>query len=367
MNDLRSAISKETVKMLCLASKLAKDRLEPLCDRIFSKEGLIKLVNSANKILAEGGHMCIVYMIECVQSPKFIGRIAEELNSKNVAVREKCTVYLSRVLASYPISIIEKHIGVLETAIMIGISDASKIARANTRKAYRLYAKQLPMRAEKIYHKFDYAVQKALNDEPEVEDDFADRLKIIERDISPAKSKKVSEVKKTTPIKTRPSTAKPPKITLSSSTKNSEQNSRRSNKTEKSYFDHNTSITSDGTRENSARYEEDPRIRGVLSVKTDYENRRNSDSVGKESKNVASSVELKDKKPPIRHARAPTAHTTNKKAAKSPNRDENLNKVEKLKPLQKTSMIKNANSASKKKLYSDSFEEDIDGYSEVLQ
>lgn len=144
---------------------MAGQRLDTLCERLFSKEGLIKLINSGNKILSETGNVCIVNLITNVQSPKIIPRIVDELSSKNPSVREKASYYLTKLLSIYPAQVLEKQANVIESGIMAGVSDASKETRHHSRQAYFLYSQLFPQKTDKMYERLDFSVQKALQED----------------------------------------------------------------------------------------------------------------------------------------------------------------------------------------------------------
>ena len=162
---MRSAISKEACRLVCLAARVAGERLESLCDKLISKDGLLKIINSGNKIIAENGNDCIITLIENVRSPKIITRIVDEFQSKNTAVRQKISVYLKMIIESYSDSIIEKYATPLENAIALVIADANKEVRQNTRQAFLIYQNKFPQKAAKMLTKFESSVQKALVEE----------------------------------------------------------------------------------------------------------------------------------------------------------------------------------------------------------
>ena len=275
LNDLRSAISKEAARTLCIAAQVSGERLEAFCEKIVSKEGLFKLINCANKVIAENGHICISYLIEYVQPPRIIPKFVEELNSKNPLYREKITCYIKKILSSYSVHIIEKYCGVIETGIQVGITDASKIARANTRSAYLLYAKKFPQRAAKIYSRFDSAIQKAIQ-----EDSAKENVECQEKKPQDLKKEKKSEA---TPK---------PKEKLKS-----------------------------GSKQEKARDESkgsEKKMRNPLSEKKDMENRRNSlDASQTEKKregNEISNARESEKKQKTETSKLPPKHNNSRKS-----------------------------------------------------
>ena len=165
LNDLRSAVSKEACRLICLIAETGGETMEAFAERLVNKESLIKLISNANKVLAEQGHSCMLSLIENVRSPKIIQRVVEEFNSKNPFVRSKISQYITKILQIYPENVIEKYANLFESAILSGISDASQDTRAQTRKSYKIFSEICPTRAEKLYSRFDGSVHKMLNEQ----------------------------------------------------------------------------------------------------------------------------------------------------------------------------------------------------------
>ena len=138
--------------------------MEPFCERMINKESLLKLVSNANRILADQGHACIISLIESVRPAKTIQRIVEEFQSKNPLLRYKISQYITKMLEVFPAAVIEKHSSQFENVIFHGVSDAGEQTRSQARAAYKLFAELCPNQAEKLFSKFDHAIQKKLSD-----------------------------------------------------------------------------------------------------------------------------------------------------------------------------------------------------------
>lgn len=132
---------------------------------MISKECLLKLINSANKMMSEYGHACVITLLEEVKSYRVVPKILEELGSKNAALRQKISEYLLIILSSYDKNVIEKYQSVIEGAITTTISDANKEVRQTMRKNFQLYSEFYSNRADKMFSNFDLSIQKALIDE----------------------------------------------------------------------------------------------------------------------------------------------------------------------------------------------------------
>ena len=146
-------------------AKQGGEDIEAFTDKIISKECLLKLINSANKMMSEYGHTCIVTLLEEVKSHRVIPKIIEELSSKNPGLRQKIVEYIQIILSSYDKNIIEKYQPLIEGAIITAISDANKDVRQITRKNFQLYSDFYPAKADKMFSNFDLSIQKALIDE----------------------------------------------------------------------------------------------------------------------------------------------------------------------------------------------------------
>ena len=125
----------------------------------------MKIINSGNKIIAENGHNCVTSLLENIASPKFIPKILDEFNSKNQAVRQRCSQYLNIILKNYPNNMLDKSLPLIENTIEQGVVDASKETRAFSRRNFLLLQEIYPQRAEKIFNKLDSQTQKMLQEE----------------------------------------------------------------------------------------------------------------------------------------------------------------------------------------------------------
>lgn len=115
--------------------------------------------------MADQGHSCLLVLLEEVKSHRAIPRIIDELNSKNGAMRQRIAEYIFVILKCYDASIIEKYQTILEGAISTTLQDANKEVRQLARKSFQTYSELYRERADRMFAKFDAAVQKALTDE----------------------------------------------------------------------------------------------------------------------------------------------------------------------------------------------------------
>ena len=163
---MRSSISKETGQVICLVSEVCQEKLEgSISDKLMNRDALIKLISNANKILSEVGHQCVCSLIENVKSAKFIQKLYDEINSKNISLRSKCALYMDLILKNYPTNILEKNTAIIEPMIEKLVCDANKETRNSARQAFYEYQSLFPNKANKLFSKFDNATQKVLNEE----------------------------------------------------------------------------------------------------------------------------------------------------------------------------------------------------------
>ena len=68
MVDQRSALTKEASKTIALMAEILQDDFEALALRFINANSLIKLVQNANKIISEQGHICVLAILHNVVS-----------------------------------------------------------------------------------------------------------------------------------------------------------------------------------------------------------------------------------------------------------------------------------------------------------
>ena len=70
MVDQRSAITREAAKTISVMAEVLQDDFESLALKFISSNSLIKLVQNANKIISEQGHLCVLAILYNVVSAK---------------------------------------------------------------------------------------------------------------------------------------------------------------------------------------------------------------------------------------------------------------------------------------------------------
>jgi hypothetical protein len=120
------------------------------------------MITTANKIIADSGHECMVSLLESVKSIKTLPKILDEMSSKNQQVRMRISSYVSLTIEHFGPKNIEKVHAMIESCINLSVSDANPKVRENGRRSFHLYQERFPEKADKLFQKFSPAVQKAL-------------------------------------------------------------------------------------------------------------------------------------------------------------------------------------------------------------
>ena len=126
---------------------------------------MINLIQNSAKIMSSSANVAIRFIIQHTKSGRLIPIITENITSKSKEIRKACCEFLNQLLHSWPVSCLEKHVGILQEAIKKGISDADPEARAFSRKAYWVFADKFSHEAQVLLHSLDMNKQKMIKDE----------------------------------------------------------------------------------------------------------------------------------------------------------------------------------------------------------
>ena len=108
-----------SVAIQVLAQCLGND-FEVLAHKLITKEALIKVLHSGNKMLAEFAHHAMLGILNHVCVPKLISRLQTEmLGSKSTVVHAKMSQYLFVFVSMYPFEgVLDKHSSTVDTFVM---------------------------------------------------------------------------------------------------------------------------------------------------------------------------------------------------------------------------------------------------------
>ena len=126
--------------------------------KLITKEALLKVLHSGNKMLAEMAHQSILEILNHVCAPKLIARLPVEMqNSKSTSVHAKMSQYLFVLVTLYPFEeVLEKHSNMIDTFIQQCVTDANSEARANGRKSFLMWQKLSPHSAQNLFTMLDF-------------------------------------------------------------------------------------------------------------------------------------------------------------------------------------------------------------------
>ena len=100
-----------------------------------------------------------------MQSHRVIPKLHEEAKSKNALVRTRIVHYFYIILSNYPLTLLEKHMHVVEDFVAAALKDASQEARSRARKCFYALKEIMPHRAAHLFNLFDVHTQKTIRDE----------------------------------------------------------------------------------------------------------------------------------------------------------------------------------------------------------
>lgn len=126
--------------------------------KLITKDALIKVLHSGNKMLAEFAHHAILGILNHVCVPKLIQRLQTEmLNSKSPVVHAKLSQYLFVLVSIYPFEgVLEKNIKIVDQYVLQCVADANSEARLNGRRSYLVWQRLAPENAQSLFSQFDY-------------------------------------------------------------------------------------------------------------------------------------------------------------------------------------------------------------------
>jgi len=98
------------VTIQALAQNLGND-FEILALKLITKDALLKVIQSAQKTLADHAHQAILSILNHVCVPKLIPRLQSEMtNSKSTAFHQKMSQYLYVLVSLYPFEgVLDRH------------------------------------------------------------------------------------------------------------------------------------------------------------------------------------------------------------------------------------------------------------------
>ncbi|XP_065175249.1 CLIP-associating protein 1-like isoform X2 [Sycon ciliatum] len=162
IKDLRSSMMREACITVSLMAQDLAPKMEHFCEAVFPT--LFNLLPNSAKVMASSAYTCVTFIIRCVHSSRFIPLFAGQQSAKSPLTRRRIFEYIDSMLHSWPASILEKHLAVLEEAVRKGIYDADSATRTTARSAFWGLMDHFPAQGEKLRAALDSAKQRMLDD-----------------------------------------------------------------------------------------------------------------------------------------------------------------------------------------------------------
>ena len=151
MTDKRSAIIRETSITIQVLAQSMGTQFEILVVKLLSQNSLLKIIQSANKVIAERAHQSIVAAILCSRTTKLIPKVFDEAKNKSPQVRSKVASYfLLMLLYCEPLQL-KQNMDTVEEFLQKYLQDAKPEVRQISRLCFLLYKQLvLPSRSSKL-------------------------------------------------------------------------------------------------------------------------------------------------------------------------------------------------------------------------
>ena len=188
--DLRSSITKEVAHLVNICATTLQGNFITAAEKIISTEGLLKLINNGNKLIAEMAHESVMNMIEYSQPLKCIPAIINEIKSKNGHARAKVIIYVGQIIKGYDEADVYKNMNCLQNAIKTVLSDANRAARDNAKEAFYEFQSNYPDEARKLLNSLEPQTRK------HVEQSVTDRMPASSNTLTPSKTTSTFYLKK---------------------------------------------------------------------------------------------------------------------------------------------------------------------------
>eukprot|EP00824_Muranothrix_gubernata_P015246 TRINITY_DN3166_c0_g1_i1.p1 TRINITY_DN3166_c0_g1~~TRINITY_DN3166_c0_g1_i1.p1 ORF type:complete len:1165 (+),score=209.18 TRINITY_DN3166_c0_g1_i1:276-3497(+) len=163
VQDLRSAVVKETCNCIALLAQVMGDRLESFAEHVIPT--LFKLTYVTIQIISDSGNQCIRSLIQSTRMTKCIPRFVEGLHTRSSILRTRCAEYILLVLEESPSAHLEKHGDLLEKTILQCMSDPMSEVRATARRCFWAFNQHFPDRCKRIIDQADASTKKLITDE----------------------------------------------------------------------------------------------------------------------------------------------------------------------------------------------------------
>lgn len=163
LKDLRSHVVRETCVTIAYLAQTLGLKFGRFAEMIFPS--LTALIQSSAKVIASAACTAIRFIIQNVHHQRLLPIINQNLSSKSKEIRKAMCDVLDQLIHTWPLSILDRRIPLLQEAVRKGVSDADVDARISARRAYWAFKGYFPEQAEALLLTLDYTYKRNLYSE----------------------------------------------------------------------------------------------------------------------------------------------------------------------------------------------------------
>lgn len=160
LKDLRSHVVRETCISLAYLAQTLGIKFGHVAEMVFPS--LTALIQSSAKVIASAAFTAIRFIIQNVHHQRLLPIINQNLSSKSKEIRKAMCDVLDQLIHTWPLSILDRRIPLLQEAVRKGVSDADLDARISARRAYWAFKGYFPEQADALLQTLDYAYKRNL-------------------------------------------------------------------------------------------------------------------------------------------------------------------------------------------------------------
>ncbi|CAG9330038.1 unnamed protein product [Blepharisma stoltei] len=169
LKDIRSAIVKESIKVLEIASYRFKSTFEPAAFQFV--DVLFQMINSSTNLISKSGYEGLKHIIENVYSWKIVLKIAENCKNKSQAIRQVGAECLEFILREYPKYLLDQGeqsthnlIETVVSAVKGILQDSAPRIRDTGKNAYCALLEKYPEKASQLLNSLPTPLRKAIEE-----------------------------------------------------------------------------------------------------------------------------------------------------------------------------------------------------------
>ncbi|OON20032.1 HEAT repeat protein, partial [Opisthorchis viverrini] len=160
LRDLRSSVVREACITVAYLSQQLGTRFDRFAETIL--QTLIGLMSNSAKIMASSGVLATRFILENTHSPRLLPILMSSMTCKSNVTRKCICEFLEVIFRTWPVNVLEKHLGLLQDSLRRGIYDADQEARGFSRRAFPLFAEKFPDQANSLLQNLDAQKRKLI-------------------------------------------------------------------------------------------------------------------------------------------------------------------------------------------------------------